>query len=137
MKFLCVRCDEPMKLQDAGPPDRGSMSVVYRCPKCSNRIAMLTNPSETEVVRSLGVRIGPAGTGTSESKCPFSDVVEGMSAPAGDGIPWTPAARRRLDNVPEFVRPMARAGIEKFARDRGRGQVDEEVLDQAKDFFGM
>ncbi len=46
MKFLCVSCDEPMKLAEARPPERGSLTVVYRCPRCSHEIAMLTNPYE-------------------------------------------------------------------------------------------
>ena len=33
MKFLCVSCDEAMKLIDAKPPERGSLTIVYRCPK--------------------------------------------------------------------------------------------------------
>jgi hypothetical protein len=58
---------------------------------------------------------------------------------AGEPIPvrWTAAAEARLANIPEFVRPMARTGIEKFARDRGSLEVDEKILDAAKDFFGM
>ena len=60
MKFLCVPCDSPMKLQTVVPPDRGSLSVVYSCPECGYEIAMLTNAYETQVVQSLGVRIGPA-----------------------------------------------------------------------------
>jgi len=59
MKFLCVPCDTPMKLQAVVPPDRGSLSVVYACPECGYEIAMLTNAYETQVVQSLGVRIGP------------------------------------------------------------------------------
>ena len=59
MKFLCVPCDSPMKLQTVGPPERGSLSVVYSCPECGYEMAMLTNPYETQVVQSLGVRIGP------------------------------------------------------------------------------
>ena len=59
MKFLCVPCDSPMKLQAIGPPDRGSLSVVYACPECGYEMAMLTNAYETQVVQSLGVRIGP------------------------------------------------------------------------------
>jgi len=47
------------------------------------------------------------------------------------------AAEARLANIPEFVRPMAKTGIEKFARDRGSLEVDEQILDAAKDFFGM
>ena len=60
MKFLCVPCDSPMKLQSVGPPERGSLSVVYSCPECGYEMAMLTNAYETQVVQSLGVRIGPA-----------------------------------------------------------------------------
>ena len=32
---------------------------------------------------------------------------------------------------------MARTGIEQFARDRGALEVDEKILDEARDFFGM
>jgi hypothetical protein len=58
---------------------------------------------------------------------------------AGEPVPvrWTAAAEARLTNIPEFVRPMARTGIERFARERGALEVDENVLDAAKDFFGM
>ena len=147
MKFLCIQCDEPMKLMSTSPPDRGSLSVVYSCPKCSHRIAMLTNPFETQVVSSMGVKIGPgpenatpSGEGADLSKCPFGEMVQEMwseTDTARDGVPWTDEARRRLDNIPEFVRPMARTGIEKFAKDNDFATVNEEVLDKAKDFFGM
>ena len=50
---------------------------------------------------------------------------------------WTTAAEARLANIPEFVRPMARTGIEKFAREQGVSEVDEKILDEARDFFGM
>jgi hypothetical protein len=32
---------------------------------------------------------------------------------------------------------MARTGIERFARERGAIEVDENLLDQAREFFGM
>jgi len=47
------------------------------------------------------------------------------------------AAEARLANIPEFVRPMAKTGIEKFAQERGSLEVDETILDAAKEFFGM
>ena len=58
---------------------------------------------------------------------------------AGEPVPirWTAAAEARLTNIPEFVRPMAKTGIEKFAREKGAVEVDEKILDAAKDFFGM
>ena len=151
MKFLCVPCDSPMKMQTLGPPERGSLSVVYECPECGYEMAMLTNPFETQLVKSLGVRIGPAeaseeaGTeGTrAAGSCPFAAMMpatEGASPDkAGEPIPvrWTSGAEARLANIPEFVRPMARTGIERYARERGTLEVDETILDAARDFFGM
>jgi len=169
MKFLCVPCDSPMKLQTVAPPERGSLSIVYSCPECGYEIAMLTNAYETQVVQSLGVRIGPdMGEGASASlaegsaeagKCPFTAMIptEGEARPfdsaqgrpfdsaqggpgqAGDPIAvrWTAAAEARLANIPSFVRPMARTGIERFARERGLFEVDEKILEAAREFFGM
>ena len=147
MKFLCVPCDSPMKLQSVGPPERGSLSVVYACPECGYEMAMLTNAYETQVVQSLGVRIGPDTAASSAAgtagKCPFSAMIpvdgDATERPAGDAdtIRWTPSAEARLANIPEFVRPMARTGIEKFARERGAVEVNEQILDEAREFFGM
>ena len=143
MKFLCVPCDSPMKLQTVGPPERGSLSIVYSCPECGYEMAMLTNAFETQMVQSLGVRIGPADAsteaGTSSGKCPFSAMIPGSEVRLDEPIPvrWTAAAEARLANIPEFVRPMARTGIEKFARDKGTLEVDEKILDEAREFFGM
>jgi hypothetical protein len=144
MKFLCVPCDTPMKLQNVGPPERGSLSIVYSCPECGYEMAMLTNAYETQVVQSLGVRIGPEGDQkASGSGCPFTAMIPGgdeaRPVTAGEPIPvrWTAAAEARLANIPEFVRPMARTGIERFARERGAIEVDEKILDAARHFFGM
>ena len=153
MKFLCVPCDSPMKLQSVDPPERGSLSVVYSCPECGYEMAMLTNAYETQVVQSLGVRIGSQVEAGAASRagalaeaggsCPFSAMIPGkgeiQQGKAGEPAPvrWTAAAEARLANIPEFVRPMAKTGIEKFARDKGTLEVDEKILDAAKDFFGM
>ena len=161
MKFLCVPCDSPMKLQTIGPPERGSLSVVYSCPECGYEMAMLTNAYETQVVQSLGVRIGPevgaspdarvsddddAGrAATPAGRCPFPGMMPAMEG-AREGaehaasptlVRWTSSAEARLANIPAFVRPMARTGIEQFARERGALEVDEKILDAARDFFGM
>ena len=141
MKFLCVLCDQPMKLVEMAPPDRGALAIVYECPECAHRVAMLTNPLETQVVTSLGVQIGP-GQGD-VAKCPFSGMVQemtgGAASPGVDkpAVVWTEAALARLQKIPDFVRPMARSGIEKYAQDKGLVEIDEAVLDTAKDFFGM
>ncbi len=63
----------------------------------------------------------------------------GASPAAGDkpAVVWTSAALERLQRIPDFVRPMARSGIEKYAQEQGLAEIDEAVLDHAKDFFGM
>src|ERR671918_242818 len=113
MKFLCVPCDSPMKLRTVGPPESGSLSVVYSCPECGYEIAMLTNAYETQIVQSLGVRIGPA------------EALAEAGRPAGPTPPSGPPPS------------LARAGIERFAREKGSLEVDEHVLDAAREFFGM
>ena len=142
MKFLCVPCDKPMKLEQVQPPRRGSVALTYSCPDCGYEFAMLTNPMETQLVGSLGVTIGPDGEKTQgESKCPFTGMLAGMDVPTEespqDSVPWTAQARERLQSIPEFVRPMAKSGIEKFAHDHGHAEVDEKVLNEARDHFGM
>ncbi len=144
MKFLCVSCDEAMKLMEVSPPERGSLTVVYSCPKCSHEIAMLTNPFETQVVGSLGVNIGKEGEESDqaggESKCPFTSMVQDAGVGpevSSSELSWSPEAATRLDNIPQFARSLAKAGIEKFAREHGLAQIDVRVLDQARDSMGM
>lgn len=192
MKFLCVRCDEAMKLERVEEPEDGSLSVVFACAACGNRMAMLTNPSETQLVRALDVRIGgrsspaepmefvrsmlasgrevgldaasPSGaaSGTaSASRCPFSAMANlAAQRPGTDGEPgnrriggsgqseqahgtpecqitWSPEAARRLERVPEFIRPMIRQGIEQFAAQRGYRRITEEVMAEARRGLGM
>jgi hypothetical protein len=147
MKFLCVPCDSAMKLQTVGPPERGSLSIVYACPECGYEMAMLTNAYETQVVQSLGVRIGSESSTDSTASasgagCPFTAMIPGTEdaqrqVAEPTPVRWTAAAEARLANIPAFVRPMARTGIERFARERGVLEVDEKILDAARDFFGM
>jgi len=141
MKFLCVPCDQPMKILTVTPPDRGSISVTYSCPACGYEMAMLTNPFETQLVSSMGIRVGPAAPVESDKpKCPFSGMVaaaEAETVPADDGVRWTEEATARMQAIPEFVRPMAKTGIERFAKESGHAEITLAVLDEAKSRFGM
>jgi len=119
---------------------------------------MMTNPHETQVVGSLGVKIGAAEdpeAAAAASKCPFTGMLADMGVPvtgtraaenanpvaSGNGgpggIPWTAEARERLANIPDIVRTSAVAGIEKFAEDHGYEEVDAAVLERARSFFGI
>src|SRR6267143_46238 len=75
MKFLCLDCDQPMKLHETAGPDEGSLTVTFRCPECGFRVAMLTNPFETQMVKSLGVKVG----GASEPARPFQHITSSMA----------------------------------------------------------
>ena len=154
MKFLCVTCDEPMALVETRGPDDGSMALVYGCPTCGHQTAMLTNAMETQMVRSLGVKIGgrtaPAAPmetihaslatppaeapKASGSKCPFTGVVEEAMAQqqAADGLMWSAEAEARIERVPPFIRSMVRKSVEDYAREQGLAEVDASVMDAVR-----
>jgi DNA-directed RNA polymerase subunit RPC12/RpoP len=164
MKFLCLDCDQPMKLVGTEGPDEGSLAVTFRCPECGFRVAMLTNPFETQMVRSLGVKIGTApaaapapfehlraslanpradafdGLPEAPSEggpgCPFAAML-GETAPAESGLAWTPEAATRLERIPSFIRPMAKKAVERLAESKGYTTVTEAVMDEARGAFGM
>jgi hypothetical protein len=56
-----------MKLQDTKGPDDGSMTVIFACPECERKIAMLTNQMETQMVRSLDIKLG-GGSGSAQAE---------------------------------------------------------------------
>src|SRR5512145_825154 len=158
MKFLCREFDEPLCVDSSAGPDEGSLTVTFRCPECGFRVAMLTNPFETQMVRSLGVKIGgrtePAAPfehvrtamadprtdafaeeGT--SACPFAAMVNEGAAAAPAGLTWAPEAESRIARIPEFIRPMARRAVERFAEAKGYPSITEAVMDEARGAFGM
>ena len=128
---------------------------------------MLTNPFETQMVRSLGVKVGGrtvppepfehlrstlAGArpdvfegagGTTEAAgpgCPFAAALgaeAGSAATGPSGVTWEPAAEARLERVPSFIRPMARRSIERYAEGKGYRTVTGAVMDEARAVFGM
>src|SRR3989441_7352596 len=137
MKFLCLDCDAPMKLHGTEGPDEGSLTITFRCPQCGFRVAMLTNPFETQMVRSLGVKIGgsPAaaapfehvrasmadprpdvfeGAASGEATgagCPFAEMLNEGTATAPAGVAAWAEAPGRLAGSPGVIRaPARRAG---------------------------
>jgi DNA-directed RNA polymerase subunit RPC12/RpoP len=165
VKFLCLDCDQPMKLHSTEGPDEGSLTVTFRCPECGFRVAMLTNPFETQMVRSLGVKVGGgaapaapfehlrsamaspradafegapgAGAEAGGPGCPFAAMVNEGAAAAPARVAWTSEAEARIERIPAFIRAMARRAIERFAEDRGYATITPAVMDEARATFGM
>ncbi|HXG03051.1 MAG TPA: PCP reductase family protein, partial [Candidatus Binatia bacterium] len=70
--------------------------------------------------------------------CPFAAALgEGTATPPPAGVSWAPEAEARLARVPEFIRPMARRAIERWAESRGHALVTEAVMEEARGAFGM
>ncbi|MGH7209111.1 MAG: PCP reductase family protein [Nitrospiraceae bacterium] len=52
-----------------------------------------------------------------------------------NGVAWSPEAEKRLENIPDFIRPMARREIERMAKERGATTITAQVMDEAKETF--
>lgn len=128
MRFFCEKCDVPMELEKKDDLSTDSMKVAFRCPDCGIRVFMVTNRGETEMLDSLGLKIG--GDKAPEPVRTADNVVK-----KGDALTWTPGAEARLNNAPSFIRPMAKMAIERVARDKGVRVIDEALMDEAKGEF--
>jgi len=148
MKFLCVECDRQMAFEERSLPGDGTLAAAFRCPTCGRVVAMLTNPYETQLVASLGVKIG----GRTISEQPLETVRGGVATGradafeegAGDAGPttgslpsWSLEAQERLARVPGFVRGMVKRIYAEYARDRGITEITPALMDTARTELGL
>jgi len=139
VKFLCIDCDEQMKFIDRQEPGDGTFAAAYSCPTCGRQIAMLANPMETQLVGSLGVKIG----GDTLDRDPMELVraeMEGAEAKLGAKVnrpTWTAESRDRLDRVPSFVRGMVMKIYNDWAMERGLTEITPKVMDEARVDLGL
>lgn len=165
MKFLCLPCDHVMDFAERQLPGDGTLAAVFACARCGREIAMLTNPMETQLVSSLGVKVGgrevpeqpmelvrstlagghdeafadtedPAVTGAPEADAPT-----GAAGPSTPAVPvrvvWNDEARERLAAVPSFVRGMVKRIYTDYARERGIEEISPAVMDRARTELGL
>jgi DNA-directed RNA polymerase subunit RPC12/RpoP len=163
MKFLCLSCDEGMKLEATGGPREGSLEATFVCPRCHYKIVMLTNPWETQLVQTLGVKVGGRATPASPyeqvlsslvrpgsdapgvddaeptgSGCPFAGMLGQAEQPdSAAGIEWTDTARVRIERIPSFIRPMVQRAIERYALEQGQHLITDTIMDEARSRLGM
>jgi hypothetical protein len=196
MKFVCLNCETYMGFEKVEKPAEGSLGVFFGCPSCGAKFSMVTNPGETQMVSSLGVKRGgrtvaaepfemtrgtlkeealagsgqmaaylnekihggqPVAASTSAAKaapnqgkegeksasgCPFSAMVaemgltSGGKSGAGAGgaseLTWTADAKERLERLPSFVKPMVQSSVEAYARKHGFKTINLQVMDDSK-----
>ncbi|MEK9141939.1 MAG: PCP reductase family protein [Nitrospirota bacterium] len=189
MKFVCLNCETYMNFEKVEKPGENSLGVFFSCPSCDAKFSMITNPGETQMVSSLGVKLGgrtvaaepfemtrgtlkdealagagqmgaylnekiqggqpvataaasPAKAPEKTSGCPFSAMVAemGLTAsgkPANGGsaaseFTWTADAKEKLDRLPAFVKPMVQGSVETYARKQGFKTITLQVMDDSK-----
>jgi hypothetical protein len=182
MKFVCLNCETYMSLEKVEKPEEGSLGVFFACPSCSAKFSMVTNAGETNMMNSLGLKLGakvapdvsmeglralagngqgasatkpspaapavaataasPAKASEKTSGCPFSAMVAEMGLtnsgkPANGGpseFTWTPDAKEKLDRLPAFVKPMVQSSVEGYARKQGFTTITLQVMDDSKNY---
>ncbi len=122
---------------------------------------MLTNPMETQLVSSLGVKIGGREVpiqpmelartslegGRDDAFALSEDIPldsgdpatrgEGAGAATAGRIVWTSEATGRLERVPSFVRGMVKRIYTDWAREKGVSEITPESMDRARTELGL
>jgi hypothetical protein len=142
MKFLCVECDRQMTFEERQLPGDGTLAAAFKCPACGRVVAMLTNPMETQLVASLGVKIGGTTIGAQPLETIRAQVVTGredaFAEPEYAGrSAWSAEAVERLSRVPNFVRGMVKRIYADYAKERGIAEITPDVMDRARSELGL
>ena len=141
MKFLCLKCDEVMAFAERQLPGDGTLAAVFTCAACGHEMAMLTNPMETQLVSSLGVKIGGRAVPEQPLEHTRSSLAETRAEVFAevDGGPlrWDDEATERLARVPSFVRGMVKRIYADYARDHGIAVMTPAVMDRARADLGL
>ena len=134
------------------------MAIRYECPGCGRSISMITNPGETQMVRSLGVSLGhealtaqpepmslmrqalagpSASLGAASSASLRAGQAGTVSTPAGPEPVWTESALKRLSAAPTFVQGMVRRLYTDYAREKGYEEITPAVMTEAREALGL
>jgi len=154
MKFLCLECDDVMDFAERRLPGDGTLTAVFSCGSCGREVAMLTNPMETQLVSSLGVKIGGREVPVQPMEMVRSSLEGGRgeafdisgdiprqptSEPvqAGQPVAWSSDAVERLDKVPSFVRGMVKRIYIDWAKENGVTEMTPEAMNRARTELGL
>jgi DNA-directed RNA polymerase subunit RPC12/RpoP len=145
MKFLCLDCDAQLTFTERQQPGDGTFAAAFVCPRCGRRIALLANPMETQLVGSLGVRIGGSELDAEPMELTRATAVTRADAfeaapvvtPSTSHPRWSPDAQMRLGQVPRFVRGMVKKIYGDFAAEHGIVEITPDVMDRARTELGL
>ena len=145
MKFLCIECDEQMRFEERKQPGDGTFAAAFTCGRCGRRIAMLANPMETQLVESLGVRIGGRTLEPEPMEIVRGALVAREGAFVDESGPsdgrvrprFSDESQERLARVPSFVRGMVKRIYTEYAVERGIAEITPDVMDRARTELGL
>jgi nucleotide-binding universal stress UspA family protein len=72
-----------------------------------------------------------------DGKIPVPDPDTEPAGPEKPAILWDDDAKKRLDNVPKFARPMAVMAIERYAKEHKITTITPEVMNAAREKMGI
>jgi hypothetical protein len=134
-----------MHFEERAQPGDGTFAAAFACPSCGRRIAMLANPMETQLVGSLGVKIGgrtldeqpmelarSAIAGRDDAFRETPEVATGPRRPV-----WSAEGQERLARVPSFVRGMVKKIYADYAAEHGIAEITPAVMDRARTELGL
>ncbi|MQA90456.1 MAG: hypothetical protein GEU90_09500 [Gemmatimonas sp.] len=131
-----------MRFEERQLPGDGTMGVVFACPQCGGEVAMLTNPMETQVVSSLGVKIGGTTLPDQPMELTRTFVADGRDDAFADAmrprsVHWSEDATNRLGQVPAFVRGMVKRIYADYAQEHGISEITPAVMNRARSDLGL
>ena len=97
MKFLCTDCNTAMKFKNVTRPEQGSVTAFFECPDCFTEIAMFLNPSETQMLKSLDLKLG----GNNQAAQPMQMVRSQLETAKNDAVPNMFSAETGSDETAE------------------------------------
>ena len=110
--------------------DRSSYRAIALDPGCAREAGKIPSFVQPMVKSSVETYARKNGFTTVTLQ-----VMDDSKNSSTEGIHWTPEAQQRLDNIPDFIRPMARREIERLVKERGGSEITAELMEEAKEKF--
>ena len=131
-----------MTFTERQQPGDGTFAAAFSCPTCGRSVALLANPMETQLVGTLGVKIG----GRELDAMPMEQTRSSLAgkadafrdeAPIAGRPRWSADATERLSHVPGFVRGMVKRIYTDYAVEREIAEITPAVMDRAREDLGL
>jgi hypothetical protein len=102
---------------------------------------MLANPMETQMVASMGVKIGGRTLDEQPMEIVRTTLADGsdtaFAARTDLRVVWSADAQNRLSVVPSFVRGMVKRIYTDYAKEHGIAEITPAIMDRTRTELGL